>query len=246
MLSCTTYLATSGGDSSISIWKTGEKHPFFIIKKAFLAGVNDLTWGLEGNVLFGCSNDGEVMACHFLPGTLGEFVSEREKQQIVLSNYGEIVYNEYKKNSRINVVKQPIEMPGQNADTEKKQITSEGKLAKKRIIPIAEKTFSSELDPHTFRFKFNEFKGFKATPSPPKKKGYEEMKIMLPQANSNNDDAAEVSKNNDVDMQIETQSRPELPKAPQVKPAEPEKNIEQNSMEIDSKQAEDVEEMIGK
>lgn len=90
VLSSTTYLATSGGDSNICIWKVGDKNPFFIIKKAFLSGVNDLTWGLDGNVLFGCSNDGEVMVCHFLPGTLGEFISEKEKQQIILHNYGEI------------------------------------------------------------------------------------------------------------------------------------------------------------
>jgi hypothetical protein len=31
-LACTSYLATSGGDSCITIWKTGEETPFFIIK----------------------------------------------------------------------------------------------------------------------------------------------------------------------------------------------------------------------
>jgi WD40 repeat protein len=155
VLSCSTYLATSGGDSNICIWKTGEKNPFFIIKKAFLAGVNDLTWGLEGNALFGCSNDGEVMVCHFLPGTLGEFLSESEKQEVFLRNYGEIVYSEYKKNSLINVIQIPLILPGQKQEEEKKQITSEGKLAKKRIIPIAEKTFTDVLDPHKFKFKYN-------------------------------------------------------------------------------------------
>ena len=79
-LACTSYLATSGGDSTITIWKNGIDEPFFIIKQAFYSGVNDLTWGLEGNCLFGCSNDGEVMVCHFKPGVLGDFIHESEKE----------------------------------------------------------------------------------------------------------------------------------------------------------------------
>ena len=158
ILSCTTYLATSGGDSTVSIWRAGDKNPFFIIKRAFLAGVNDLAWGLEGNVLFACSNDGEVMICHFTPGSLGDFITEKEKQQIILQNYGEIIYNEYKKNSKINIIREPtIALGIDSSSTEQKQITIEGKNAKKRIIPIAEKTFSSEVDPHNFKFIFKEF-----------------------------------------------------------------------------------------
>lgn len=64
-LASSSYLATSGGDSCITIWKTGDESPFFIIRQAFHSGVNDLSWGMEGNLLFGCSNDGEIMVCHF-------------------------------------------------------------------------------------------------------------------------------------------------------------------------------------
>ena len=96
--------------------------------------------------------------CHFMPGTLGDFITEKEKQQIILQNYGEIIYNEYKKSSKINIVREPTIAHGSDPNTEQKQIIiSEGKNSKKRIIPIAEKTFSSELDPHNFKFIFKEF-----------------------------------------------------------------------------------------
>lgn len=94
-LASSSYLATSGGDSCITIWKTGDESPFFIIRQAFHSGVNDLSWGMEGNLLFGCSNDGEIMVCHFRPGILGEFLNDWEKEQILLSNYGEAVVKEF-------------------------------------------------------------------------------------------------------------------------------------------------------
>lgn len=83
-LACSSYFATSGGDSNICIWKTGEENAFFIIRQAFLSGVNDLTWGMNGNLLFACSNDGEICVCHFRPGVLGEFLNTKEKEQIFL------------------------------------------------------------------------------------------------------------------------------------------------------------------
>jgi len=202
VLTSVSYLATSGGDSCISIWRTGDKNPFFIIKKAFLAGVNDLTWGLEGNILFGCSNDGEVMSCHFLPGTLGAFANEKEKQEIILKNYGEIVYSDYKKTIRMEFAELPQQVQGQDPTVETKQITSQGTQAKKRIIPIAEKkAFASELDPHVFKFKYREFTK-QAPAKPPVKKNYEEIKILLPNANSTSlDDRIELNKNSDVEME---------------------------------------------
>lgn len=83
-LACSSYFATSGGDSNICIWKTGEENAFFIIRQAFHSGVNDLTWGMNGNLLFACSNDGEICVCHFRPGVLGEFMNTWEKEQILL------------------------------------------------------------------------------------------------------------------------------------------------------------------
>ena len=56
---------------------------------------------MEGNLLFGCSNDGEIMVCHFRPGVLGEFLSEREKEQILLTNYGEAVLREFKERNKV-------------------------------------------------------------------------------------------------------------------------------------------------
>ena len=62
-----------------------------------------------------------------------------------------------------------------------KQITSEGKFARKKIIPIAEATFSTELDPHAFKFKFVEYKWSSFKPKIAKD-AFEELKILLPQA----------------------------------------------------------------
>lgn len=101
----TYYLATSGGDSNIAIWRASDKNPFFIAKQAFLSGVNDLTWGVNGQVLFGCSNDGEIMMCHFQPGLLGECMSDSEIEQVIMLNYGEMVFTEYKKFRKINIIK---------------------------------------------------------------------------------------------------------------------------------------------
>ena len=94
------YLATSGADSTITIWKIGQDQPFFVIKQAFHSGINDLSWGMEGNLLFACSGDGEVMACHFRPGVLGQFMSEREKDEIY-AIYGDSVMKERRKNNRV-------------------------------------------------------------------------------------------------------------------------------------------------
>ena len=46
--------------------------------------------------------------CHFNPGVLGKCMSEREKQIVIIKNYGDIVFSEYKRNHRLNIVKEPI------------------------------------------------------------------------------------------------------------------------------------------
>jgi WD40 repeat protein len=134
-----TFLATSGGDSTIAIWKTGSKEPFSLIRSAFLAGVNDITWGLHGNLLFACSHDGEVMAVHFGQGWLGDFLTKKERNETILSNYGDMVYNEYRLNNSLNLIDPPPETHEDESKEERKQVISEGKHAKKRIIPIVEK-----------------------------------------------------------------------------------------------------------
>lgn len=168
------------------------------------------------------------MVCHFMPGILGEFLSDSEKQEVFLRNYGEIVYSEYKKNSLINVVQIPLQLPGQKQDEEKKQITSEGKLAKKRIIPIAEKTFTDVLDPHKFKFKFNKLENVLREEEKSDKK-FEKIKIILPKATSQNS-PERISKNQqDEEMAIE-------PTSVQVKRIIPTPSDEHKEMDIDNEQ----------
>jgi len=59
---------------------------------------------------------------------------------------------------KLNIVRMPNIIIGTKISGSQKQITSEGKFARKKIIPIAEATFSTELDPHAFKFKFVEYK----------------------------------------------------------------------------------------
>lgn len=41
------------------------------------------------------------MVCHFRPGVLGEFLTEKEKESTILTNYGEAVLKEFKSNNKI-------------------------------------------------------------------------------------------------------------------------------------------------
>ncbi|CAI2381624.1 unnamed protein product [Moneuplotes crassus] len=175
-ISCSTYLATAGGDGNIAIWKTGDKNPFFILKNVSESGISDLAWGLNGNLLLASSVDGEIAMLHFYPYTLGEFCTDKQKQDIFLSNYGEIVASEYKKNSQFTVKSLPDMSKSVLAGIRNKQINTVGTTAKKRIIPIAEPIISTELNPREFRFKYIDFKTNQL------EEKLEEMKIMLPSA----------------------------------------------------------------
>lgn len=69
-----------------------------------------------------------------------------------------MVYNEYRLNNSLNFIDPPPETNEDESKEEKKQVISEGKHAKKRIIPIVEKrTYSNELEPHAFKFKYQVF-----------------------------------------------------------------------------------------
>jgi hypothetical protein len=49
----------------------------------FKAGITDLSWGFNGNILLASSTDGEVAMLQFQPGLLGTPITEAEKRMIV-------------------------------------------------------------------------------------------------------------------------------------------------------------------
>lgn len=100
-LSCYSVVAVASIDSTISIWKPYMDKPFTVILDLFNMGITDLSWGFNGNILIGGSNDGKICLLHFKPGILGKPLSELEKQLIIEKKYGATILNDYKKNTRI-------------------------------------------------------------------------------------------------------------------------------------------------
>ena len=49
----------------------------------FKAGITDLSWGFNGNILLASSTDGEVAMLQFQPSLLGTPITEAEKRMII-------------------------------------------------------------------------------------------------------------------------------------------------------------------
>lgn len=100
-LACYSVVALGSIDTSISVWKPHLSKPFTTILDLFKSGITDLTWAFNGNILMGCSMDGQAMFIHYEPGALGEPITEQEKQIIIENKYGSTILGEYKKNNRV-------------------------------------------------------------------------------------------------------------------------------------------------
>lgn len=100
-LSCYSIVAIGSIDSTISIWKPGMDKPLSVIMDIFRMGISDLTWGFNGNILLASSHDGKVFMAQYMPGKLGEPLTELEKQLIIEKRYGTSVLNEYKAHTKL-------------------------------------------------------------------------------------------------------------------------------------------------
>ena len=58
-------IALASAESTITIWKPSMQKPFVIVTDLFKAGITDLSWGFNGNILIASSTDGEVAMLHF-------------------------------------------------------------------------------------------------------------------------------------------------------------------------------------
>lgn len=75
--------------------------PLVIVMDLFKAGITDLSWGFNGNILLASSTDGEVAMLHFQPGLLGQPCTEAEKRLIIQRKYGKSVLDDYVKHKRM-------------------------------------------------------------------------------------------------------------------------------------------------
>jgi hypothetical protein len=66
----------------------------------FKAGITDLSWGFNGNILLASSTDGDVAMIQFQPGLLGTPCTEAEKRLIIQKKFGSTVLDDYVKNKR--------------------------------------------------------------------------------------------------------------------------------------------------
>lgn len=55
------------------------QRPFTTVLDLFKSGISDLSWAFNGNILMGCSMDGQAVFLQFEPGVLGEPITEYEK-----------------------------------------------------------------------------------------------------------------------------------------------------------------------
>lgn len=58
-------IALASAESTITIWKPSLQKPLVIVTDLFKAGITDLSWGFNGNILIASSTDGEVAMLHF-------------------------------------------------------------------------------------------------------------------------------------------------------------------------------------
>lgn len=72
-------VAIASIDSTITVWKPGMEKPMTIVMDLFKMGITDLSWGFNGNILLASSHDGQVVCMHYMPGQLGQPLSELEK-----------------------------------------------------------------------------------------------------------------------------------------------------------------------
>ena len=76
-------IALASAESTLTIWKPQLQKPLVIIMDLFKAGITDLSWGFNGNILLASSTDGEVAMLQFQPGLLGTPITEAEKRIII-------------------------------------------------------------------------------------------------------------------------------------------------------------------
>jgi WD40 repeat protein len=100
-LECYSIVAIASIDSTITVWKPSMQSPLTVMMDTFRMGISDLSWGFNGNILLASSHDGKVVCLHYKPGTLGQPLSELEKQLIIEKKYGATVLNDYKNHTRI-------------------------------------------------------------------------------------------------------------------------------------------------
>jgi WD40 repeat protein len=93
-------IALASAESTITIWKPQLTKPLVIVMDLFKAGITDLSWGFNGNILLASSTDGEVAILHFQPGLLGTPCTEAEKRLIIQRKYGKSVLDDYVRNKK--------------------------------------------------------------------------------------------------------------------------------------------------
>ena len=96
-------IALASAESTITIWKPQLPKPLVIMMDLFKAGITDLSWGFNGNILLASSTDGEVVILQFQPGLLGAPCSEAEKRMIIQRKYGSAVIDEHVKSKEHKV-----------------------------------------------------------------------------------------------------------------------------------------------
>ncbi|KAJ2898598.1 hypothetical protein MKZ38_003795 [Zalerion maritima] len=82
-----TVIASSGQDRTLSIWNTNTSRPLVILQDLAAKSVSDLSWTPDGQTLFACSLDGNILAVKFETGELG-WVARPEENDKALQKYG--------------------------------------------------------------------------------------------------------------------------------------------------------------
>ncbi len=110
--------------------------PLTVVLDIFRMGTSDLSWGFNGNVLLASSHDGKVFIAHYMPGRLGQPLTELEKQLIIEKRYGASVLNEYKAHTKLvqsNHIQAAVTNQTNAQASEQKTLIVNGK---KKIQPI--------------------------------------------------------------------------------------------------------------
>ncbi|KAK4654736.1 HIR complex subunit [Podospora pseudocomata] len=85
--SLVTVIASAGQDKTLSIWNTNTSRPVVIVQDVASKSISDLAWAPDGQTLFACSLDGNIVVVQFEVGELG-WVATAEENDKALEKYG--------------------------------------------------------------------------------------------------------------------------------------------------------------
>ena len=153
-LSAYSIVAIASIDSTITVWKPSMERPLTVIMDIFKMGISDLSWGFNGNILLASAHDGKVVCIHYMPGKLGQPVTELEKQLIIEKKYGTTVLNDYKSHTKLQnmnlglighgVVHNQMQQNHTVDQLKEQQKETVKQNGKKKIVPVMVREFAGE------------------------------------------------------------------------------------------------------